>query len=182
MSTNENRSTAAALSGEVEDLRRRLADKELQLTERQTELTALTLQLESQRKELDALRQVWGPLRPFVRRRVPNPFPRRPWVLRVLDRVKRKVPQSSARRVAQSPLFDAEWYLNQSPELQSDRLAKISPALHYVKRGAALGLDPGPDFNTQWYLANNPDVKATGVNPLVHYIVHGMEEGRSPTP
>jgi len=34
-------------------------------------------------------------------------------------------------------------------------------------------------FDPDHYLANNPDVAEFGMDPMVHYIVHGMEEGRT---
>jgi hypothetical protein len=33
--------------------------------------------------------------------------------------------------------------------------------------------DRGPDFQTDFYLQDNPDVRASGRNPLVHYLRHG---------
>ena len=35
------------------------------------------------------------------------------------------------------------------------------------------------NFDTAAYLAAYPDVAAAGVNPLLHYLVSGMHEGRS---
>jgi glycosyltransferase involved in cell wall biosynthesis len=37
-------------------------------------------------------------------------------------------------------------------------------------------------FDREWYLATNPDVAEAGLDPLVHYINHGAEEGRKPSP
>jgi len=34
-------------------------------------------------------------------------------------------------------------------------------------------------FNAEAYLAANPDVARAGVDPLQHYLVHGLSEGRS---
>jgi hypothetical protein len=42
--------------------------------------------------------------------------------------------------------------------------------IRYLRRGL---------FNSDSYLANNPDVAAFGMDPMVHYIFHGMEEGRT---
>jgi hypothetical protein len=33
-------------------------------------------------------------------------------------------------------------------------------------------------FDDQSYLTRHPDVAAAGMNPLDHYIAHGMSEGR----
>ena len=40
----------------------------------------------------------------------------------------------------------------------------------------------GGGINSAWYLENNPDVRAAGVDPAWHYVVHGRAEGRSPHP
>lgn len=37
-------------------------------------------------------------------------------------------------------------------------------------------------FDKSAYLATNPDVKAAGMEPLQHYLDHGISEGRSPPP
>ena len=37
-------------------------------------------------------------------------------------------------------------------------------------------------FDRDWYLATNPDVADLGMDPLLHYITHGAEEGREPRP
>jgi len=35
-------------------------------------------------------------------------------------------------------------------------------------------------FDREFYLARNPDVRAAGMNPLLHYLRYGAEEGRKP--
>jgi hypothetical protein len=35
-------------------------------------------------------------------------------------------------------------------------------------------------FDTQFYLAQSPDVRAAGMNPLLHYLRYGAAEGRKP--
>lgn len=37
-------------------------------------------------------------------------------------------------------------------------------------------------FRPVWYLEHNPDVAKAGIDPLLHYILHGGVEGRSPHP
>lgn len=77
--------------------------------------------------------------------------------------------------IKKSDLFNAEWYLQQYPDVSDEA---IDPARHYLKVGAELGYDPSERFSTSEYLENNPDVKKWGVNPLVHYIKFGMYEHR----
>ncbi|MDQ3349114.1 MAG: glycosyltransferase, partial [Acidobacteriota bacterium] len=54
--------------------------------------------------------------------------------------------------------------------------------VHFIERGAIEGLNPSPLFDTSYYLRENPDVAALGLNPLAHYLDHGVEEGRTPRP
>ncbi|MDT0511698.1 MULTISPECIES: glycosyltransferase [unclassified Halomonas] len=83
------------------------------------------------------------------------------------------------RLIAQSTLFDADWYRRQ-PGVSDDAQAARDPVGHYLTRGAAAGLAPGPGFDGAWYLARYPDVAEAGLNPLVHYLRHGQYEGRLP--
>jgi hypothetical protein len=78
--------------------------------------------------------------------------------------------------IADSGLFDHDFYLAQCPQLGVD------PVYHYLRYGAAEGRDPNPLFDSDWYLQRNNDVRAERVNPLVHYIVNGAPEGRDPSP
>ena len=37
-------------------------------------------------------------------------------------------------------------------------------------------------FDRAWYLTQNPDVAAHGIDPALHYVLHGAAEGRNPGP
>ncbi|MHA6685090.1 glycosyltransferase family 4 protein [Mesorhizobium sp. A556] len=82
-------------------------------------------------------------------------------------------PPSEADRILASSLFDAEWYLDHRPDVAA---ANHPALLHYLVHGALEGRSPGPNFNAEWYLMRYPDV--VGLNPLIHFIDHGLEEGR----
>ncbi|NDW01316.1 rhamnan synthesis F family protein [Salipiger sp. PrR002] len=75
--------------------------------------------------------------------------------------------------IRNSRFFDAGWYRQSYADVRGDA------ARHYLKTGALVGYDPGPEFSTQGYLAANPDVAAAGLNPLLHYERHGRAEGRT---
>jgi hypothetical protein len=79
------------------------------------------------------------------------------------------------RLIESSPLLDPQWYLARYPDVAS---LGMSPAEHYVRLGARMLRDPGPDFCTEFYLATNPDGAQAPINPLAHYIAHGRAEGR----
>lgn len=88
--------------------------------------------------------------------------------------------QQVADEIASSRFFDARFYRQQYPELalRSDHEA----LQHFVSRGAMRGLRASAGFDTAWYLRQNPDVAQAGINPLLHYLRFGAEEGRSPYP
>lgn len=101
-------------------------------------------------------------------------------VTRLLRKFRRHSTGEAIAVIAQSPLFDAEWYMQQYPELANDAIAKKNPARHYLEKGGFEGRDPSPKFRSRWYLETNYDVKSVGMNPLLHYILHGAGEGRTP--
>ncbi|MFN3350802.1 hypothetical protein [Pseudorhodoplanes sp.] len=50
----------------------------------------------------------------------------------------------------------------------------------YNRRATLAAIEPF--FDLDWYLSGNADVKAAGVDPLVHYVEFGCREGRDPHP
>ncbi|WP_157235536.1 glycosyltransferase [Methylosinus sp. LW4] len=56
------------------------------------------------------------------------------------------------------------------------------PIEHFIRIGWQLKYNPCPDFHTEWYLETNPDVALARINPLVHYLQYGAQEGREPRP
>jgi hypothetical protein len=59
--------------------------------------------------------------------------------------------------------------------LRSLRSASISPPDVALLRATAI-------FDADWYLATYPDVGAIGIDPALHYLKYGWEEGRDPGP
>ena len=51
-----------------------------------------------------------------------------------------------------------------------------------LKRGLLARSRRAAAFDASWYLRQNPDVAASGVDPFVHYALHGAAEGRAPSP
>ncbi|MFZ5964859.1 glycosyltransferase [Thalassococcus sp. BH17M4-6] len=89
-------------------------------------------------------------------------------------KVRRPHPQEVAQ-LAASPLFDADWYVSEFPDVD---MTGLKPEEHYLWVGALMLRDPSPQFSTRFYLEDNPDVARAGVNPLVHYLRSGRAEGR----
>lgn len=96
----------------------------------------------------------------------------RGWVKRRLIKTA-ATPQevASAKELRKSRLFDGVWYLSTYPEVATTGL---SPALHYLRRGATEGKDPGPEFSTKHYLARHPQIAGTDVNPLLNHLRTGQ--------
>jgi O-antigen biosynthesis protein len=75
-------------------------------------------------------------------------------------------------------LFDAEFYVEQYPDVAEWATGDQDPLAHYIRHGGVEGRNPGPDFDAQFYLATNADVRNARLNPLVHYLEYGEAEGR----
>ena len=83
--------------------------------------------------------------------------------------------KAESNLVANSGLFDGEWYLRNYPDVAE---AGTDPLRHFMTCGWQEGRDPGPEFATSAYLRANSDVARSGINPLLHYIEFGHAEGR----
>jgi len=87
--------------------------------------------------------------------------------------------QRSVLILSETPLFDADWYLRQYPDVAA---AGVKPAVHYLQLGGLERRNPGPEFDAVWYTEQYPDVAAAGINPLVHYLQSGRAAGRQARP
>lgn len=76
----------------------------------------------------------------------------------------------------ESPIeFDADWYLEQNPDVAA---SGVNPLEHYLLYGKKE--HRYPFFDSEWYLSQYPDVEKSGMDPREHFIKHGKEEGRFP--
>lgn len=80
------------------------------------------------------------------------------------------------RTIEQSGLFNAGWYRAQYGASTRGK----DPLWHYLDTGWKAGADPSPSFDTSHYQEANDDVRASGMNPLFHYVEHGQDEDRLP--
>ena len=71
--------------------------------------------------------------------------------------------------------FDPEYYRAQ---IHGPAPRRLSSVRHFCRSGWRQGLNPTPWFSCSEYLALNPDVAKAGLNPFVHYLEHGRDEGR----
>ena len=163
--------TVAAREVDVANLRTMVGEREAELDQVKARSRLLSVELAKRIEQLNSVLQsrAWrltAPLRAVTKLR-----PRS-------QRDARQVKMDS-QLIAQSGLFDVDWYVSQNPEAAT---RGADPIAHYLQRGALEGRDPSRTFSSQWYLEQNPDVRAAGFNPLVHYLRFGATEGRRPSP
>lgn len=90
------------------------------------------------------------------------------WIKRrVLPNVATPEEAADLSELRASSLFDGPWYLRTYPEVVA---TGMSPALHYLRLGAAEGKDPGPDFSTKHYVSRHPVTARRRTNPLLNHL------------
>ncbi|MDP4528979.1 glycosyltransferase family A protein [Alkalimonas delamerensis] len=74
--------------------------------------------------------------------------------------------------------FDTTWYLKKYPDIAADSYWSANALEHYLKHGGFEGRKPVPWFDSAWYLQRYQDVQDSGMNPFIHFLLHGSQEGR----
>ena len=102
--------------------------------------------------------------------------------LRSISSLVKKKDQASVNKMKakllSSRCFDEEWYKRSYPSVMKKRRWKNSPIDHFLEKGLEEQTSPGIWFDSKWYLKQNEDVAKAGINPLIHYLHHGHDEGR----
>lgn len=75
--------------------------------------------------------------------------------------------------------FDAGYYL---AGFSGDVDGIGDPFLHFLTRGWREGRDPSAGFSTSYYLDRSPEIRKAGINPFIHYVLHGRREKRPALP
>lgn len=75
--------------------------------------------------------------------------------------------------------IDLAYYASQTPDAKANVRSLDQAARHYLFQGWIEGKDPNRDFSTSEYLKDNEDVRLAGMNPFVHFLKYGRNEGRS---
>lgn len=86
------------------------------------------------------------------------------------DFKKAKEYQRAYSEIAESGLFDSEYYLDAYSDVKD---SEMDPLIHYIFHGYREGKLPSLYFNQEKYLAEHPDLTE---NPLIHYLGN-KEEG-----
>lgn len=76
--------------------------------------------------------------------------------------------------IAQSGLFDADWYRDHNPDVHS---LGLDPLRHYHRHGGFEGRPASPDFDTGHYLRQHPELAAGRQHPLLHYLETHRPQG-----
>ena len=155
-------------SGELETARLQVQDLEVvaetraaaaarlsgELTEARHRVSQAALTLESQKNELDAIKRtsIWRLTTPF--RLVGEKLP---WIPR-------------------------RWRLSLQLSWRTFTL-QLGSIRHGLQTLSGLqAIEASELFDRRYYLEHYPDVRASGVDPVLHYLLHGGVEGRIPTP
>jgi glycosyltransferase involved in cell wall biosynthesis len=153
----------------VRDLQRnaeRIGELHAQEMQRNNEQHAREIQRNAEQSTEQYARKLAGlQLVDYDRRLPPELTGLRQWLSHRSKQRRRFV--NDYHKIAASPLFDNDWYLQKHPDVAA---ANINAALHYLQRGGPEGRAPGPYFQANAYLQANPDVAAAGANPLLHFI------------
>jgi tetratricopeptide (TPR) repeat protein/glycosyltransferase involved in cell wall biosynthesis len=70
--------------------------------------------------------------------------------------------------------FDVTWYRTQ----YGKRVGSDGTLLEHFLKNGGVTTNPSPRFDAIGYLTENPDVFRASLNPLVHYNLYGISEGR----
>lgn len=74
------------------------------------------------------------------------------------------------------PVFDERYYVASNMDVPADAAMR-----HYLMFGEKEGRRPTKKFDPAFYIRQYPDVAVSGVSPLLHFLNHGILEGRSPS-
>ncbi|WP_193743587.1 glycosyltransferase [Tateyamaria sp. ANG-S1] len=89
-------------------------------------------------------------------------------------------PEERADAAAIRRFFDFAWYRQTYPQFSdSDEQAIL---YDYLENGWREDRDPSPAFSSKFYKENYQDISSNDINPLLHYALFGMAEGRHATP
>ena len=80
------------------------------------------------------------------------------------------------------PLFDTVFYRQSLAEKGVLIPPGTNPLRFFLDTWADNLVDPHPLFNSEFYLLNNPDIADSGEIPLLHFLLSGVWEARSPHP
>ena len=90
----------------------------------------------------------------------------------IIDLFSNKTYFNGYKKINQLGLFDTVYY-----EKEYKYNLSIPAVFHYLYRGHDEGKNPSSYFNGSFYEEFNPNCKKSKLNPLVYFVLFGMEEG-----
>lgn len=190
------RGQIAASEQRIEGLAAELATKDMEIAERFSEIASLTRLLTQKEHAVEQAEIQHRTLTAALDKQKA-----RSAVLEkeLADARKRATSTQRALSAAQVQLLAGEkaqqHQMAELARLQTSLSWRITAPLRRVGRiGRHLKKRPGFDagdlelvraadlFDARWYLDANPDVAAAGMDPVLHYVLHGGQEGRDPGP
>lgn len=72
------------------------------------------------------------------------------------------------------PISSAHFRLSRMPFAAIRNRMRVNAEARIIRKSAF--------FDGKWYLRNNPDVAAARMDPATHYLLHGVESNRNPSP
>lgn len=97
--------------------------------------------------------------------------------MEILKKKNHSQPNKVFKAIAESDFFDHEFYFNK----YAVSLTGINDFVtHYIEFGAKNNFNPSEKFDTKFYREKYKDVDGSKLNPLYHFVKHGLAEGRQP--
>ena len=95
------------------------------------------------------------------------------------ERINRqKFSENSKKLLENSEFFDTGFYKKQNPKLRNTNCSDDEILENYLENNKDEKFPPSKFFNTKWYIDHNPDVEKIELDPLIHFIKFGQQEGR----
>jgi SAM-dependent methyltransferase len=146
----------AAVKSETETLRREGAEKKAAIDAALNEAARGRTEIERTRQEFATAVSTLAPAIPE------------------LARIRFREEVVSWRNIASTGLKQARLALTFRRSAMRKKQNELLHAVEIVGRS--------PFFDPVWYLKNYPDIAVAEINPLIHYLEHGVAEGRNPGP
>lgn len=171
----------AAKFGEVELCNDKLVNALSEISSLSLEISSLNSSLIRNQTKNDSLMQEIEAANDLISQivfRYRKEFQGRAGAKNEFDTARGLSPADNLRIILNSVFFDADFYLEQYPDVRD---SGISPALHFLMNGGYEGRNPSKYFLTREYLFWNPQVEEVGLNPLVHFeLYHNTENQEVP--
>ena len=93
----------------------------------------------------------------------------------------RTLTESERQLIADSGLFDADWYAEKYRDVG---IVGLDPLDHFLRIGIYMGREPGPLFDSKHYCRQLEQISCdrNSESPLVDYLSQGWREGLNPNP